>query len=49
MKHVLKVRERLLNKRVRTGFFVLVLLVFLVWGVLTALASMDFFSGKVVF
>jgi len=48
MKRGLKVRKRLVYKRVKIGFFVLVLLVFLVWGVLTALATMDFFSGKVV-
>jgi hypothetical protein len=48
MKRGFKVRKRLLYKRVKIGFLVLVLLVFLVLGVLTALASMDFFSGKVV-
>jgi hypothetical protein len=43
-----KVRKRLGYKKLRIGLVVLVLLAFLVWGILTALASMNLFSGKVV-
>lgn len=48
MKRGLIVRKRIVLKQVKIGLLVLLLLVFLVWGILFTLNSMHFFAGKVV-
>jgi hypothetical protein len=48
MKRGLVIRKRIVYKQVKIGLLVLLLLVFLVWGILYTLEIMNFFAGKVV-
>jgi len=41
-------RKRLVYKQVRIGLFLLVFLALLIWGILSALAGLDLFTGKLI-
>jgi hypothetical protein len=45
----LVIRKRLVYKQVMIAVFVLALLALLVWGVLSLMESMNFFSGTITF